>query len=212
MMSNQSHSRKWMVAGLVFCGLSLPIVSAPVSAQQNDRWIAAIKKCTLINNEVARLACFDQAASWMVIAGDRPTAQISRDQGQASNNGQVIGQNVDSGNQDLEAERRRLQQEVQNLRSERRALSGNSRSKGFGFKNLNSKTDRLEASVTKITELPYDRLRIYLNNGQVWDQDERGRLTSLKVGATVVIQTGLVDTYTIKVKDKRGAFKVKRVR
>jgi len=202
-MPKTPFTHAWMAAGtLLFCTFS------PASAQEIDTRIEAIRKCTLIENEVARLACFDTAASWLVINRGRPMVRNNRDTANVT-----ATPLAPTNSDDLEAERRRLQREVQSLRNEKQSLvHTNNRDRDFSRNNSRDDADNMEAVVTKIAKLNYDRLRVFLNNGQVWDLTERGYLSALKKGATIIIEKAMLGSHTIKVKGAKGALKVKRVR
>ena len=193
------QKRYWIIKGLALC-----FVSLPGTADEINPKIESLRKCTLIENNTARLACLDQAVSWLVLSRSYATVRSG-----ASQNPEPARNN---GTQSLEVRRSQLEREVRNLESQKRSLERSKRDShdaGLG-RNTHSTIDNLEATVVKIQDINFDRIRVTLNNGQVWDQTERGYLSKLKKGAVVIIEKALFGAQTIKVKGSKGALTFKR--
>lgn len=213
---NRSALNRSSLGRLAVVTMALTGLSFASSAQDSDKYVESVRKCTLIENDVVRLACFDKAASWLMINKGRSNSvasnQRSRDTG-SSVPATALAPVGSKSATALEAERRRLEQEVQDLRRERQSLANSSnRQRRDNESFRDQRIDKLHATVTKMTELPYDKVRVYLDNGQVWDTTDRGYLSGLKVGALVIVDEAMFGSHTIKVKDRRGALRVKRVR
>jgi len=65
---------------------------------------------------------------------------------------------------------------------------------GFGF---DPRAENISASVVKIRKRPYGELTIWLDNGQVWDQDHLDRRFKLRVGEIITIRKGAFSGYRL---------------
>jgi len=65
---------------------------------------------------------------------------------------------------------------------------------GFGF---DPRAENISATVTKIRKRPYGELRIWLDNGQVWEQDHLDRRFKLRVGEIITVKKGAFSGYRL---------------
>lgn len=65
---------------------------------------------------------------------------------------------------------------------------------GFGF---DPRMDEISATVVKIREQPYGELLIWLDNDQVWEQNQLDRRFKLRVGETVTVKKGRFSGYRL---------------
>ncbi len=66
--------------------------------------------------------------------------------------------------------------------------------KGFGF---DRRIENISATVVKIRKQPYGELLIWLDNGQVWEQDQLDRRFKLRIGEAVNIKKGTFAGYRL---------------
>ncbi|NOX69162.1 MAG: hypothetical protein GXP15_08240 [Gammaproteobacteria bacterium] len=65
---------------------------------------------------------------------------------------------------------------------------------GFGF---DPRVENISATVVKIRKQPYGELLIWLDNDQVWEQDQLDRRFKLRIGETVNIKKGTFTGYRL---------------
>lgn len=173
---------------------------AGVSAQD----IEDFKKCAAIQDDTLRLSCFDSASKSI---DTRPSA-------------------TGKSRAALEKETARLRIETATLKKEATRLKAEKLALVKDTKAANKKVAKLEVAVeqakpkdsfipegvvTNIIKRRNGLRRIYLDNGQVWDQtDSSHKLSSLKVGRTVVLKTKSFGSFILKVKGTNRTMKVKR--
>jgi vacuolar-type H+-ATPase subunit I/STV1 len=163
---------------------------APLAAMDNGL-DEALKNCTVIENNQTRLACFDAA-----------TAKLK------SNKALTVSSS-DERAEALEKSKEKLEAEIETLRKQKEALAKAQRASKASFK---IDYEGLTATVTKIQQLQHGRIRLYLNNNQVWDQVEAKRLRGMKVGTIVEFRDGALGGVSIGVEGKRRKSKFKRIR
>jgi len=75
----------------------------------------------------------------------------------------------------------------------------------------NSRQQDLVANVAALKADPYGKLKITLDNGQVWKQQGSKKMR-LKVGDSVQISRGFFNSFNLRILDKSQVFKVKRLK
>lgn len=149
-------------------------------------------KCRDIANDKARLACYDAAAG--KVAPQEKAVPVDDTRGEPVS---------------LKAEKQKLEAEIQQLKQQKKALDAAEKTRKSS---LDINYDGLSATITKIIKLPGGRLRLYLNNNQVWDQVASGRTIGWKVGKIVEMKEGALGSVILKVKDKKAGVKFRRVK
>jgi hypothetical protein len=74
---------------------------------------------------------------------------------------------------------------------------------------LQNAQDKLTGVVAKVKKSPYGKLKIYLENGQQWDQVDRGKL-KVTIGDKVEIERGSLGAFFLVKKGSDRRIKVKR--
>ena len=165
------------------------------------------KECIKITEDARRLGCFDAASKGLTALTAAKPATLSDSEA-------ALQQETAR----LRLETAVLKKEAQQLKAEKLALENEK-------KTVERKADQLakvvketkpkntvipEGVITKVTKRQFGRLRVHLDNGQVWGQAENGFARHVKVGATVQLKKKSLGSYILKVKGKSGAIKVKR--
>ena len=82
---------------------------------------------------------------------------------------------------------------------------------GFSKQVITQEPQQVIAQTIKVIGLSNNRVQLQLDNGQPWRSTEPiGRLR-FKMGQTVIIAKGAISGYTLKIKDKKGFIRAKRV-
>lgn len=82
---------------------------------------------------------------------------------------------------------------------------------GLSKKVVTQEPQQVIAQTIKVISLSNSRVQLQLDNGQVWRSTEPAGRLRFKIGQTVIIAKGAISGYTLKIKDKKGFIRAKRV-
>jgi hypothetical protein len=181
---------------------------AALPAHASDDLATAISKCAALNDNTARLVCYDK------IAG-RPTTIVIAPQTEvqapppAKNEGESWFGIADW------------------FGSDKASPAVQTTPKQFGSENLPAPPaapgvpppaeplDHITATVSDFAYNPFGRFVVFLDNGQIWQQLEadtdRARFSKTKKDQ-VTISRGLIGSYNLVIEGHNGLYKVKRIK
>ena len=182
---------------LLFCGAILIAGSALAHDQGN---------CRAIDNQLERLACYDQDHAEPVITTDNLSGAEAI--GQIPVEEKIIEQAAGK----TEITGRQLSESP--TTGEQVALEPEEKSSitSIGFaKQVFSKHDKtsIKARISEVKKRPRQRTSFVLDNGQIWRM-ENNKLISARAGDSVQIKPGSVGGYRLRVNDG-AAFRVERI-
>jgi len=148
--------------------------------------LSEIKKCQIIQKDKARLACFDNFAGTFV-------------------------SDVEAGNKVVldKASAETLMKENFGLKGDDKkdAFSGNKETVDL------EKPDRVEAMVSRVEKNSTGKMRLYLENGQTWQQVDNTRVPMKKNDQnSVIIRKTSFGSYLMRVNGRKRGIRVKRVK
>lgn len=154
----------------------------------------AFKQCVSIQDDAARLACFDRAAAGF----DFTEAAKSLKEADA-----------------LRAEAQQLKQEKKALAEAKRqqdAAMEAKKTEEFGKRDAEVRTvDRIDTTLRRVIEPRVGGKVLVLANGMVWQIDDGGRTGPLKPGMELHINKTAFGGYLLTFELSRRTFRVKRV-
>jgi hypothetical protein len=143
-------------------------------------------KCQTIDKDSERLACYDTAAQQIT---GTPRA-------------------IDA-TPDLTAAKKQLEEEIEQLKRQKNALDKAERTRKSPH---DISYDGLSASITKIQMLHGGRMRLFLNNNQVWDQASAKRVFGFKEGAVIEFSEGALGSIVIRPQGRKRGDKFRRAK
>jgi len=168
------------------CGTSAALLATTVSlasVQAND---GDFLKCQSIEKDSARLACYDAAARQITAKPQQADAAP-----------------------DLTATKQKLEQEIAQLKRQKEALGDAERSRKDSG---DTSYEGLSATVVKVARLRDGKLRLYLNNNQIWDQSDSKFVRGIKEGVVVEMSEGVWGAVFIRAQDRKNGGKFRRVK
>lgn len=194
------------------------LLIAPVSAATAADVLTPLRKCGVIAEDVARLACFDQALATIDAAAAQALAQ-RRLEAEARAKLEAERQ----AQEKLAAEQRARQEAAQRAADAEQAARRAEQAKrdAFGAEQLpkghqNPKPEEpqkeLKGSITELLTDAFGNIVVVLDNGQVWRQTDSVSLPPVRVGDAVLIQRGLLGSFRMTFVKQRRTVDVKRFR
>ena len=196
------------------------LASLPAFAGDNDDAIAAIAKCAALNDNTARLVCYDK------IAG-RPTTIEVAPQAQP----QVVQQPQAAQTATAAPPPTKEKEEswfgiADWFGSDNVSQAAQTTPKQFGSENLppppaapgatpSEPLDHITANVSDFAYNPYGRFVVFLDNGQIWQQlqgDTDSAHFSKNQKEQVTISRGFIGSYNLVIEGRSGLYKVKRIK
>ncbi|HEX7063094.1 MAG TPA: hypothetical protein VF200_14070 [Woeseiaceae bacterium] len=152
----------------------------------------ALRRCAAIDDDAARLACYDAYVAGARAAASAGTRE-ARDASKQAGGGEAVS-GAGTPSSDTAADR--------SAEAEAR----------FGLPDApEEEAKEITATITDIAEGAYGVRTFTLDNGQVWVEDSRARTLKLKVGDTVRISAGLFGSYRLRGSGNRST-SVDRIR
>jgi hypothetical protein len=206
------------------------LASFPARAGANDDAIAAIAKCAALNDNTARLVCYDK------IAGRSTTVEIAP-QPQATPPAQTAAaapqpQTAPPAQTAAAAPASRKDEEswfgiADWFGSNKASQAAQATPQQFGSERLPpppaapgapppvEPLDQITATVSDFAYNPYGRFVVFLDNGQIWQQlqgDSSQARFSKNRKDQVTISRGFMGSYNLTIGDHAALFKVKRIK
>jgi len=192
------------------------LASFPAHAGANDDAMAAIGKCAALNDNTARLVCYDK------IAGRPTTIETALPVPQAAPPAQTA------------AAAPATQKEEESwfgiadwFGSDKVSPAAQATPQQFGSESLPPPPaapgappplvplDQIVATVSDFAYNPYGRFVVFLDNGQIWQQlqgDTGQARFSKRKKDQVTISRGMLGSYNLVIGDHSGLYKVKRIK
>lgn len=199
------------------------LATVPARAGANDDAIAAIGKCAALNDNTARLACYDKIAGRpTTIETALPAPQTALPAPQTAAPAQTAAA-PPATKKDEES----WFGIADWFGSDKVSPSAQTTPRQFGSENLPpppaapgappplEPLDRITAAVSDFAYNPYGRFVVFLDNGQIWQQLQadtgQARFSKSKQNQ-VTISRGLLGSYNLTIGDHAALFKVKRIK
>jgi hypothetical protein len=192
------------------------LASFPARAGANDDAMAAIGKCAALNDNTARLVCYDK------IAGRPTTIETALPAPQAAPPAQTT-----AAAPPATKEEESWFGIADWFGSDKTSPAAQATPQQFGSENLPpppaapgappplEPLDHITATVSDFAYNPYGRFVVFLDNGQIWQQlqadTDRARFSKSKKDQ-VTISRGLLGSYNLVIGDHSGLYKVKRIK
>lgn len=191
----------------------LTIMAGQALAGPRDEVLDAMGKCAALTDDKARLACYDAVAPRLRDALNHPPEALAHaptEEEQKSwfgfNIGSWFGNNAPPAAQTTPG-----QFGADNLPAQPapQAAPGAAATQPEAPQQI----DSITATVTDYSFNPFGKFIVFLDNGQVWKEDDTGRAHFAKDGTnTVRIERGLLGSYNMYVNDSDKLYKVTRVK
>ncbi|GAA5131866.1 hypothetical protein [Thalassotalea piscium] len=175
----------------------LAILSAPTFAAQNTVNTKALQACTIIENNLERLLCYDN-----VIAGK----SLSKSQISEVATPEPVIKHQQSASMPIQ-----VKEVTKKVATQEAAVPDN-----FGLEHEDiikekEKHPQLQAVVTKVIKAPHGELIITLNNNQQWRQVGTKKFY-LKENENVTISRGIFSAFLLKKAGQNRTITVKRTK
>lgn len=198
-----------LVAGLMAVR---SVTAAPADA------LGPLRKCGLIADDAARLACYDQALAAIDTAAAQAVAQ-RRVEAEARAKLEAERQ----AQEKLAAEQRAKQEAAQRAKEAKQAAARAEQAKrdAFGAEQLpkghqilkpEEPQNELKGTITELLTDAFGNIVVVLDNGQVWRQTDSASLPPVRVGDAVTIQRGILGSFRMTFVKQRRTVEVKRFR
>ncbi|TPH15692.1 hypothetical protein [Litorilituus lipolyticus] len=182
--------------------ISAIVLSSSVSivyAADEQKLATSVKQCAQELDNFARLNCFDRLASQLkVSAKQAPKKHI-----QPAKPEEIIAP---------------VSKPKPVVKSEASATKPIRNEDNFAKAHLEKTAEEkaeevteITATVTKVTKLMRGQLKIALDNGQVWQQKDSGKLR-LEEGQEILLETGALNAIYLKKVDENKRIRVRRVK
>ena len=198
----------------------LLLASLPAYAGADDDVVAAIAKCASLNDNTARLVCYDKAAGRSTTVEVAPQAQpqVAPPAPPAPTTAAAPASPKDEESWFGIADW---------FGSDKASPAAQATPQQFGSEAIPpppaapggpppaEPLDHITATVSDFAYNPYGRFVVFLDNGQVWQQlkgDASHARFSKKEKDTVTISRGFVGSYNMVIGDRSGLYKVKRIK
>jgi hypothetical protein len=188
----------------------LTLVAGQALAGPRDDVLEAMGKCSALTDDKARLACYDAVAPRLRDALNHPPEALAHaptEEEQKSWFGFSIG-NWFGNNPPAAAQTTPQQFGADNLPAKPAPKES-----AAAQPEMPQQIDSITATVTDYSFNPFGKFIVFLDNGQVWKEDDTGRAHFTKGGTnTVRIERGLLGSYNMYVNDSDKLYKVTRVK
>lgn len=192
--------------------------SLPAHAGAADDAVAAIGKCASLNDNTARLVCYDK------IAGRSTTVEVAP---QAQPQTAPPVQTAAAAQPPSKEEEESWFGIADWFGSDKASPSAQATPQQFGSENLPpppaapgapppvEPLDHISAAVSDFAYTPFGRFVVFLDNGQIWQQlegDTDKAHFSKSTKDQVTISRGVFGSYNLVIGDHSGLYKVKRIK
>jgi hypothetical protein len=203
------------------------LASYPARAGANDDTIAALGKCAALNDNTARLVCYDKIAGRTTTVDAAPQAQPQAQpqaapQAQAAAPAQTAAAAPPASKKDEES----WFGIADWFGSDKVSPAAQTTPRQFGSENLPpppaapgaqplEPLDHITASVSDVAFNYLAHFTVFLDNGQIWQQlasDDGKAHFSRGKKDMVTISRGLIGSYNLTIGDHTATFKVKRIK
>jgi len=195
----------------------LLLASLPAYAGAADDVVVAIGKCAALNDNTARLVCYDKIAGRTTTIEVAPQAQV-----QATPPAQTAAA-APAAQKDEES----WFGIADWFGSDKASPSAQATPKQFGSESLPpppvapgapppvEPLDHITAAVSDFAYNPFGRFVVFLDNGQIWQQlqgDTDQAHFSKSTKDQITISRGLLGSYNLEIVGHNGLYKVKRIK
>ena len=202
----------------------LLLAPLPAQAGANDDVVAAIAKCASLNDNTARLVCYDKIAGRSTtIEIARPAPQIAPPAPQIAPPAQTAAAAPPAAKKDEES----WFGIADWFGSDKASPAAQATPQQFGSESLPpppvapgtpppaEPLDHIAATVSDFAYNPFGRFVVFLDNGQIWQQlqadTDQARFNKNKKDQ-VTISRGFLGSYNLVIGDHSGLYKVKRIK
>ena len=176
----------------------LPFLALSLNTQE----IEDIKKCSLINDPMKRLACFDELVK---NESKSPETEAKSDAGKPLSNKEeaIAREEVSKSSEKIIEEQKEkiltLESRVKTIRRQRDVEQQKNEAKSQPF----------SATINSVSFVNY-KFKFKLDNGETWQLTDSGKSARLKKGETVTIVPGEIHSFFLK--NSKGRFRVKKIK
>jgi len=183
------------------------LLASAALAGPRDDVIAAMGKCATISDDKSRLACYDALAPRVKEAQGTPPAALPgnrapTEEEQKSWFGFNLGSLFASSPEQQSTPQQFGSDKLPETHAQEEAAA--------------ETVDSISAGVTDYAFTPFGKFIVFLDNGQVWRQEEgdsdRAYFHKAAKDNTVTIKRGLLGSYNLTINDSNRLFKVTRVK
>ena len=200
----------------------LLLASVPAQAGANDDALAAIAKCAALNDNTARLVCYDKIAGRSTTVEVAPPAASPTPQPQAAPLAPTVAAAPPAAKKDEES----WFGIADWFGSNKASPALQTTPQQFGSENVPpppaapgappaEPLDSIAAGVSDFAYNPYGRFVVFLDNGQIWQQlqaDTGQARFSKNTKNQVTISRGMLGSYNLVIGGRSAIFKVKRIK
>lgn len=190
-----------------FIAAAFVFAASGALAGARDDVIAAMGKCATLTDDKARLACYDALSPQVKEALGSPPNSLPGNRAPTEDEQKSwFGFNLDS----LFGSSPEQQTTPQQFGSDKLATVHAQEQSAA------QTVDSISAGVTDYAFTPFGKFIVFLDNGQVWRQEEgdadRAFFRKVPKDNTVTIGRGLLGSYNLKINDSEKIYKVTRVK
>ena len=176
----------------------LPFLALSLNTQE----IEDIKKCSLINDPMQRLACFDELVKNQ---SKSPETEVKADAGKPlSAKEEVIAQEEVS-----KSSEKIIEEQKEKILTLERRVKRISRQRDAEKQKNETKSQPFSATIESVKFINY-KFKFKLDNGETWQLTDSGKRARLKKGETIRIVPG--DMRSFFLENSKGRFRVKKIK
>ena len=175
-----------------------------ITPSLNAQQIEEIKKCSLIDDQMERLACFDTLAK-ILTESPKPKDEVMPDVEKSLT--KEVDISVEEGL--TKSSKKIIENQKEKIVSLETRIKSITRQRDVEKKKNEAKYEPLSATIISVSFRDY-KYRFELDNGETWQLIDSGKRARLKKGETVNIIPGQMRSFFLK--NSKGQFRVKKIK
>ena len=178
--------------------LFISFIALSLNSQQNE----GIKKCSLIDDQMERLACFDTLAESLT---ESPVNEVMPDAEKVltKEKENFVEKEISKSPEKI------IENQKEKIVSLETRIKRITRQRDVEKKKNEAKYEPLSATIISVSFRDY-KYRFELDNGETWQLTDSGKRARLKKGETVSIVPGQMRSSFLK--NSKGKFRVKKIK
>ena len=176
----------------------LPFIALSLNAQE----IEDFKKCSLIDDPMERLACFDA----LVVDENKRTEVKAKPEVEKS---LPVKKEVTTEEKVSKSSEKIIEEQKEKIQTLERRVKRISRQRDVQKQENEAKSQPFSATIESVKFLNY-KFKFKLDNGETWQLTDSGKRARLKKGETIRIVPG--DMRSFFLENSKGRFRVKKIK
>lgn len=185
--------------------LFIPFLALPLNAQGYEK----IKKCISIDNQMERLACYDQIAESLLRDKNKDIVKPNKD-------ATITITKIEEKDltdlkivEETQEDQETIKDQRERIISLERMVNRLTRQRNVEREKNESKYQPFSAEIISVSFINY-KFKFKLNNDEVWQLTDSGKRARLKKGDSIKIEPGEMDSFFLV--NSKGRFRVKKIK